>query len=300
MKFQFLALVILLSSTQALKCKPKTTPINYSAAENTEGTQCKYDFQCSGILVCRSSKCALPSPQYQPTDSTPKGANLVTSTKSTTPAAEPTTTSVIKYTPTPAAEPTTTSVIKYTPTPAVEPTTTSVKESTPTPAAELTTTSVKESTPTPAADKRYVPSPNDDDYPEPGSPSAKLFLDSQNECRRNAGIPDLYWSATLESDAREYASYLANSLKCKLVHSPIGENLHRSSSIGMPQEKRSISAFCKEPLVEFEYNHHSQVVWKNSIETGCASVSSTCGTVTACRYFPPGNTEGHSYKGKSY
>ncbi len=134
--------------------------------------------------------------------------------------------------------------------------------------------------------------------PEPAiSGSALDAFKAHNWCRNKANVPDIGWSPNLASAASLYAQILA-SRGCALQHSSgtgQGENLYMSSA-SENGGASAVHAWCAEGLTINEYNHHSQVAWKESKQVGCAQATGTGGcTVVVCRYFPPGNVIGSQY-----
>ncbi|OVA08790.1 Allergen V5/Tpx-1-related [Macleaya cordata] len=130
--------------------------------------------------------------------------------------------------------------------------------------------------------------------------SSQDFLASHNAARAEVGVSPMTWEDTVAAYSRDYANQRAGD--CNLIHSggPYGENLAVSSG-----ELRAVDAVnlwvSEKDFYNYESNscqggvcgHYTQVVWRNSIRLGCASVTcSTGGTFVICNYDPPGNYVG--------
>lgn len=127
-------------------------------------------------------------------------------------------------------------------------------------------------------------------------------LTPHNTARAEVRVPPLTWSTTLENYARDYANKRIGD--CSLVHSNgrYGENLAWSSG------ELSCSAAVRLWVAEkayYNYNsnscaagrvcgHYTQVVWRNTVNVGCARVrcNNNKGTFVICSYSPPGNYVG--------
>ncbi|CAN1167492.1 Pathogenesis-related protein 1 [Linum perenne] len=132
--------------------------------------------------------------------------------------------------------------------------------------------------------------------------SPQDFLDAQNKVRAEVGVCPLEWSPVLAECATNYTMKLA-SCGCEMVHSdgPYGENLAWcDSDLNATQ---AVEMWDGEK-VDYDYEnnccapekmcgHYTQLVWRDSLEVGCAKVRCPGGgTLITCNYDPPGNYEG--------
>lgn len=123
------------------------------------------------------------------------------------------------------------------------------------------------------------------------------WLVAHNSYRARHGVPPVSWSATVAASAQSYAE------TCPSRHSGsgYGENLAWASyDMGVPAVVKMW--YGEESRYDYEspgfksgIGHFTQIIWKGSIEIGCASVSS-CGSERSlkantwvCQYNPPGN-----------
>ncbi|KAI3968329.1 hypothetical protein MKW92_052318 [Papaver armeniacum] len=131
--------------------------------------------------------------------------------------------------------------------------------------------------------------------------SPEDFLAPHNVARAAVNVAPLVWHETVATYARNYANQRA--VDCKLVHStggPYGENLSWSSgalstadAVRLWVDEKSNYDYQSNTCPGGVCGHYTQVVWRNSVYLGCASV--TCnngGTFVTCNYYPPGNVVG--------
>ncbi|KAK4340107.1 hypothetical protein RND71_041569 [Anisodus tanguticus] len=121
-----------------------------------------------------------------------------------------------------------------------------------------------------------------------------------NKARAEVGapLPPLRWNDTLAKYAHNYAS--TRLAECKLVHSdsPYGENLAMGYGefsavdavnlwVGEKPNYDYASNSCKDGMC----GHYTQVVWKNTLQVGCARLKCANGEAwfVSCNYYPPGN-----------
>lgn len=144
------------------------------------------------------------------------------------------------------------------------------------------------------------------------SSDAQAYVDATNAVRAAVTAPPNYtgtwvplpnvtWSEEVAASAQKWANHLRDAENCGLVHEQntgLGENLAMGTRLA-PAEAVNMWASEKSKFTyssPFQYTaaagHYSQLVWRTSIEIGCASA--TCGNsvVISCRYKPPGNVIG--------
>ncbi|KAL5365412.1 CAP domain-containing protein [Aspergillus floccosus] len=174
----------------------------------------------------------------------------------------------------------------------------------------ITTTTAQitpESTPTPSPITPTAPHP-------PSYTVPQIFQDTvlrvSNSYRRNHNATHLVWNEELSN----YAQHWADKCQWKHSHGPYGENL----AFGYPNASAAVQAWGDEDAL-YNYQrptgfseatgHFTQLVWRASVEVGCAAVD--CGYDTSrnatdasgrykraqgwyvvCEYSPPGNIMG--------
>ena len=140
-----------------------------------------------------------------------------------------------------------------------------------------------------------------------------IAVEKHNSLRqKHFSNSNLTYSLKLEATAQKYANILASQgtflHDCNNLANKYGENLYRSSGTSKPDYNNIIQKWYDEQkYYDHDSNeceqgrvcgHHTQVVWKNSRELGCASAKYTTGSftngyVTVCKYYPYGNIVGH-------
>ncbi|KAK4773696.1 hypothetical protein SAY87_028715 [Trapa incisa] len=138
--------------------------------------------------------------------------------------------------------------------------------------------------------------------------ASQEYLDAHNEARAEVGVGPLRWSQALANQSSRLVRYQRDKMACEfanLSNSKYGGN--QMIATGQVMSPRAIV----EDWVEEKrfYNHtdnscapnkqcgaYTQVVWKTSMELGCAQA--TCvkskTSLTICFYNPPGNFVGES------
>nr|DAD36268.1 TPA_asm: hypothetical protein HUJ06_006908 [Nelumbo nucifera] len=131
--------------------------------------------------------------------------------------------------------------------------------------------------------------------------SPQDYLDAHNTARAEVGVDALIWNDKLAAYAQNYADQRVED--CTLMHSggPYGENLAGSSGslsgtgavnlwVGEKQYYDYSTNSCSDGQV---CGHYTQVVWRNSLRVGCATVQcNNGGTFVICNYDPAGNVVG--------
>jgi pathogenesis-related protein 1 len=138
------------------------------------------------------------------------------------------------------------------------------------------------------------------------------ILTAHNKIRDKFHLPNLKWSKSLEEKAQIWVNTLGSSFECKMFHShmpDLGENLYWASPFSYSNGKKEIQFVCPSKVVSawgseaqyYDYNsnccasgkvcgHYTQLIWKNTIEVGCAKViCDNKSQVWSCNYNPPGN-----------
>ena len=140
-----------------------------------------------------------------------------------------------------------------------------------------------------------------------GSMSEEI-LNAHNQHRATVGVAPLTWSDTLSSHAQEWVDYLASL--GNLQHSQNtgeGENLWMGSSSNYSYAQMVESWGSEQQYFvggvspdfsstgQFQdVGHYTQIVWKDTVEVGCAVASANGNDFLVCRYSPPGNVPGQT------
>ncbi|XP_047336496.1 pathogenesis-related leaf protein 6-like [Impatiens glandulifera] len=133
--------------------------------------------------------------------------------------------------------------------------------------------------------------------------SPQDYLNVHNTARSQVGVGPMVWNDTVAAYAMNYAQQRMGD--CNLVHSGggYGENLAKGSS-GTFTGVAAVNLWVAEkPYYSYSSNactggqqclHYTQVVWRNSIQLGCARVQCTNNGwwFVICNYNPPGNYVG--------
>lgn len=127
------------------------------------------------------------------------------------------------------------------------------------------------------------------------------FLIPHNAARQEVGVGPMTWDYGVASYAEEYAKI--RKVDCALEHShgtDYGENIMMGT--GVYSAGDAVASWVSEKE-NYDYDsnsctggeclHYTQVVWKDSIKLGCATVAcDNGGTFITCNYSPPGNYNG--------
>ncbi|QRN98198.1 serine protease [Archangium violaceum] len=142
------------------------------------------------------------------------------------------------------------------------------------------------------------------------------MVSAHNEARASAkpapkpALPPLTWSEDAAKVARAWAS------PCRFEHNPNrgkhGENLAAAAPPGSKTNKGAVKDWAAE-VADYTYasnkcapgkmcGHYTQVVWRNTTQVGCATVTCTKNSpfgaqfpkwqLWVCNYAPPGNVVG--------
>jgi hypothetical protein len=110
------------------------------------------------------------------------------------------------------------------------------------------------------------------------------------------------WSDEVAASAQQWADHLRDTLNCGLEHegskTGLGENL--ASGTGLTPAKavemwageKSLFTYSKPFKYSANAGHYTQLVWRGSVEIGCASSTCNRSVVISCRYKPAGNVVG--------
>ncbi|KAK1441557.1 hypothetical protein QVD17_07555 [Tagetes erecta] len=128
--------------------------------------------------------------------------------------------------------------------------------------------------------------------------SPQDFVAAHNAARAQVGVGNIAWNPTLATYAQNYANQRIGD--CNLIHSdgPYGENLAKgsgeftgTSAVNLwVSEKASYDHATNTCAAGKVCGHYTQVVWRNSVQLGCARVRCVNGEwFITCNYNPPGN-----------
>jgi uncharacterized protein YkwD len=122
-------------------------------------------------------------------------------------------------------------------------------------------------------------------------PDAQAALDAHNEARSRYGANPLLWSKTLA----QYAQQVVDTCVFQHSNGQYGENLAIGTRLSCEQ---AVDLWVDEegayppggvPGFSQATGHFSQVVWKDTLQVGCAFKRCPNGNFVACSYNPPGN-----------
>ncbi|XP_050291544.1 STS14 protein [Quercus robur] len=139
------------------------------------------------------------------------------------------------------------------------------------------------------------------------SAAAKEYLDGHNQARAEVGVGPLSWSEQLANATSRLVRYQRNKMGCKFANlssSKYGANqMWASGQAVTPRmvvdtwvgEKKYYNHTDNSCLPDHRCGVYTQVVWKNSLQLGCAQAScADSSSLTICFYDPPGNIIGES------
>ncbi|KAF7802784.1 pathogenesis-related protein 1 [Senna tora] len=109
------------------------------------------------------------------------------------------------------------------------------------------------------------------------------FLDVHNAARAEVGVDPMAWNGTVESYAQNYA--IQRIKDCKMEHSggPYGENLaenygdmNGSDAVKFWLTEKPNYDYASNKCVNDECLHYTQIVWRDSVQLGCARAKCLC------------------------
>lgn len=138
------------------------------------------------------------------------------------------------------------------------------------------------------------------------SNATQEYLDAHNQARSEVGVGPLKWSETLAKSASLMARYQRDRQNCtfaNLTNSKYGGNqLWAGGLVVTPRmavgtwvaEKKFYNYTDNTCALDHRCGVYTQVVWKNSLELGCAQAqcAKQQSSLTICFYNPPGNVVG--------
>lgn len=136
--------------------------------------------------------------------------------------------------------------------------------------------------------------------------AAQEFLDVHNQARAEVGVAPLNWSSMLATAASLQVRYQRDKQNCSFADLSSGKyggnQLWAGGMAVTPRmavehwvEEKSFYDYANNSCVaDHKCGVYTQVVWKKSLELGCAQATCTKGqiTLTICFYNPPGNIIG--------
>ncbi|XP_061338548.1 STS14 protein-like [Gastrolobium bilobum] len=145
--------------------------------------------------------------------------------------------------------------------------------------------------------------------PPPLPAAAREFLEAHDMARAEVGVQPLRWSQQLANATSRLVRYQRDKMACQfanLTAEKYGANQLWARSTTAVTPRMVVEEWVKQKQF---YNHtdnscvpnhrcgvYTQVVWRKSVELGCAQV--TCvkdqASLTICFYNPPGNYVGES------
>jgi pathogenesis-related protein 1 len=133
------------------------------------------------------------------------------------------------------------------------------------------------------------------------SPLALDMLAAHNAFRKHIGLRPLTWSDSLATVAQSWADTLLK--RRQFYHRPqsgYGENLFEINGGSSAAPDDVVHDWVAESL-DYDYaanrcysvcGHYTQVVWRSTVEVGCAVARGGSREVWVCEYGPPGNVVG--------
>jgi uncharacterized protein YkwD len=142
----------------------------------------------------------------------------------------------------------------------------------------------------------------------PLSTTATEFLQTHNQARASVGVEPLTWNEQIANITSKLVRYQRDKMSCQFANLTAGKyGANQLMARGTAVTPRAV---VEEWVKEKQFYNHSdnscvpnhrcgvytQVVWRKSVELGCAQTS--CGkeetSLSICFYYPPGNYVGES------
>jgi hypothetical protein len=121
---------------------------------------------------------------------------------------------------------------------------------------------------------------------------AQAALDAHNAARARYGAAPLLWSRTLS----EYAQGVSDTCVFQHSNGPYGENLAIGTALSC---RAAVDLWVAEESswraggdFSAATGHFTQVVWRGSVQVGCAARACARGNFVTCSYYTPGNVVG--------
>jgi len=130
---------------------------------------------------------------------------------------------------------------------------------------------------------------------------AREMLAAHNAVRSKVGVPPLAWSEDLAHLAQNWAdTLLANGKFEHRPNNPYGENIYEAT--GFHATPADVVGMWAAEASHYDYKtnrcrgvcgHYTQVVWRDTKQTGCGVARNARREVWVCDYEPPGNIISH-------
>ncbi|KAI3840554.1 hypothetical protein MKW92_003457 [Papaver armeniacum] len=150
-------------------------------------------------------------------------------------------------------------------------------------------------------------SPSNYRKPKPLTSAAKEFLAAHNKARAEVNVAPLKWSDKLAHDTDMLVRYQRDKKNCRFADMSLtqygmnqmwasGMRVTPTRAVGLWLQSKKHYSYQKNTCAPRHDNCgvYKQVVWKKTLEVGCAQAK--CGrdgsTISICFYYPPGNVIG--------